>query len=153
MLRGKMPWEGILLRVKERKSVEKPRLRPKLDPSQEPILSPAWPPRKECRVRSTPAAGRRSLGTGHDRARAWPRPWFSNSLFDGRKCTAMTSTGWQSRGLQNTKGQVFFSTLYLGNCTILRATLELNSWGGMTAWGKPEPPPPNTLIQVFFLNC
>lgn len=141
------------------KSVEKPRLKSKLDPSQESILGPAWPPRKECRVRGTQAAGRRPLGTGHDGARAWPRPWFSDSLWrkemhccDFYWLEEQREGPWQNRGLQNTKGKVFFSVLYLGNWTGLSLALELNSWGGTTAWDKVDPQ--NTLTQVIFLlNC
>lgn len=83
--------------------MEEPRLKSKSDPSQVPALSAAWPPRKELpdlpgRSWGTQAAGRRLAGTGHGGVRVWPRPWFSDSISPGRKCTALTFTGWKSRG-------------------------------------------------------
>lgn len=81
VLRGKIS-RGYLVQSNS-KSVEKPSLKSKSDPSQEPAFSAAWPPRKECRVEGTEAAGRRLSGTGHCGVTAWPRPQFWFSMPEG----------------------------------------------------------------------
>lgn len=58
------------------------------------------------------------------------RPWFSNSLFDGRKCTALTSTGWKSRG--RGLGRAEASKTQKG-----RSSLVCFIWGTAQAWEQP----------------
>lgn len=69
------------------KSVEKPRPKSKLDPSQERTQS--------CLLSQKGVQGRRHSGTGRNRTR-WglTSAQASEMLSEGRKCTAVTFTGW-----------------------------------------------------------